>query len=105
MKRKKNDTLTALARALCADYERRKSLINAGGISRRVRMEYVYLNSRIVEAAGEICGARFAEVFIKEIGEGKGYAYSSIDCMSEVTYKNYKSSICDNIIRKLYLSD
>lgn len=105
MRKNKNDSLTVIARALCADYERRKGCINDESVSRRVRMEYIYLNKKLIEAAGEVCGARFAEVFIKEIGEGVGYAYSSIDCMSEITYKNYKKSICDSIIRKLHLSD
>jgi hypothetical protein len=105
MKRNKSATLTAIAKALCADYERRKNCVNDQTVSRRVRMEYVYLNNKLIEAAGEICGARFAEAFINEIGGGIGYAYSEVECMSETTYKNYKSSICDNIIRKLYLSD
>lgn len=100
---KKADTLPKLIRALCADYERRKIHIFEGDLPRRVRMEYSYLNSRIFDAAGEICGAAAAERFIKEIGEGIGYAYTELDGYSESTYKCYKAEILANIAKKLHL--
>lgn len=98
-------TLIGLIRALCADYERRKRLVRAGKVSRRVRMEYVYINSRIFDAASEVSGIHLADTFIKEIGDSTGYARSSIDCMSEATYKKYKADITAGIAKKLHLID
>ena len=95
--------LKNLIKALAEDYGRREAILLSGDISRRMRMEYAYLNSKILDGALEIADARLAPIFIKEIGEGVGYAKSEIDCMSEVTYKNYKTEISANIARKLYL--
>ena len=93
MSEKKQNSLDKLIVALCADYERRKTAVNKKLVGRRVRMEYSYINSRMLEGAGEIAGAALAEVFIDEIGSGTGYAYSRIDCLGETTYKLYKKDI------------
>lgn len=97
--------LERLIVALCADYERRKSAIDEGRMGKRVRMEYAYMNSRLLEGAGEVSGGALAELFIKEIGNGTGYAMSEVPGMSEGTYKAYKSQIKCNIARKLSLID
>ncbi len=68
-------------------------------------MEYRYLNAMIAEAAVEAVGERLAPDFIREIGEETGYAKSAIDCLSEGTYKSYKSLVLHNIARKLHLED
>lgn len=104
-KREKDGSLPALIRALMADYERRKVCIMEKSTSRRVRMEYEYINSRIFEGAGEIVGGAIAEKFIKEIGMGIGYAHSDIGCYSESAYKRNKAEIIVSVARKLHLSD
>ena len=103
-KARRTDTLPELIRALCADYERRKIHITERDLPRRVIMEYAYLNSRIFDAAGEICGVTAAERFINEIGDGVGYAYTELEGYSESTYKSYKAEILGNIARKLHLA-
>jgi hypothetical protein len=105
MPSKKEKTLDSLVRALCADYARRRECVEKELIGRRVRMEYVYLNSKILEASAEICGPNLAEIFITEIGEAIGYAASSVDCLGESAYKQYKSEIVRNVAKKLHLRD
>ena len=97
--------LDRLVVALCADYARRKSAIYEKRMGRRVLMEYAYMNSRLLEGAGEVSGGALAEVFIKEIGDGTGYAMSAVPGMTEGTYKSYKKQIKSNIARKLFLID
>lgn len=104
----RRDLLDRLIVAICADYERRKAAIEEGSVSRRVKMEYQYMNSRVLDGAGEISGSALAETFIDEIGNGTGYAASKV-CgmkdMCESTYKIYKSEIKGNIAKKLSLKD
>lgn len=97
--------LDSLITAICADYGRRKEALEQCLVGRRVRMEYAYMNSRVFEGAGEISGGALAEIFIREIGEGIGYASSAVSVMSESTYKTYKKEIKRNIARKLKLID
>ncbi len=101
----KKSSLSELVRAQCRDYFRRDNFIRNGGVSKRVHMEYVFLNSKLLEGAGEIVGGKFAEKFIKEIGECIGYANSELDFFGESTYKTYKAEVLRNIAKKLYLSD
>ena len=89
--------------SLCADYERRKKYIIMRIGSKRLRMEFLYINKRLLEGAGEICGAGLAEQFIKDIGANVGYAFSEISELGESTYKRYKIDIKRNIAKKLYL--
>lgn len=103
IEKEEKKSLDNLVRALAADYMRRQRIIREGQPARRVRMELLYLNSKIYESACEICAPTLADVFIKEIGEGVGYAKSSVECVSETTYKLYKSKIMGNIAKKLYL--
>ena len=101
----RGELLERLIVALCADYERRKSVIAEGRMGRRVRMEYEYVNARVFDGAGEISGGALAELFINEIGSGTGYASSKVPAMTEETYKAYKMRIKHNIARKLCLID
>ena len=107
-KMKKNsqrDGLDKLIVALCRDYRRRSQAIASGSVSRRVRMEYAYLNARILEGAGEIVGSAMAEEFVNDIGDSIGYAYTALTCLGEATYKRYKQEVKENIARRLYLCD
>ena len=98
-------TLKELIRALCADYERRRACLEKESVSRRVRMEYAFINTKIADAAAEICGEALADVFIKEIGDGIGYAGSAVSWLAESTYKKYKSDVMRNVAAKLHLYD
>lgn len=98
-------SLDALVRALCQDYERRKNAIAEGSIGKRTHMEYAYINGKMLDAARELAGNKEAEIYIREIGEKRGYAYSDIPCASEVLYKKQKQKIKLNIARKLHLLD
>ena len=93
----------ALVVAICADFERRRELIEKGNIPRRVEMELRYLNVKIYDAAAEIVGDDNAEQFINEIGNKVGYAKTEVWDMSEYTYKCYKNEVTRNIAKRLYL--
>lgn len=88
--------------ALCADYFRRKRLIERGGAPYTVIMECRYLNYRIYDAAFQIVGGN-AEPFIRDIGDGVGYASSGIVGISESTYKKRKAEVKRSIARRLAL--
>lgn len=96
-------TLDDLVVTLCADYFRRKRLIERRAATYSVIMECRFLNYRILDAASQIAGERDAEVFIREIGEGVGYANSALDTMSERTYKERKLEVKRAIARRLSL--
>ena len=98
------DTLEELVVALCLDYSRRERHIEAHSVSHRTETEYKYLNFKIYDAAAEICGERYAPIYIEEIGRRIGYAKSRTH-LSEVTYKRYKNLIKMNIARVLHLID
>lgn len=98
-------TADALIVALCLDYPRRKGEILSGRLSRRTDIEFRYINSKMYDAAAEIVGDELAETYIKEIGERIGYAYSSVDSVSEVTYKTKKRKVKEAIARRLYLAE
>ena len=102
---KRSKTLSALIKAFCLDYKTRNIHISRKNVSRRVRMEYEYINGRIFDGAAEIVGAENAEVFIDEIGNSIGYANSAIPYYSEKVYKQLKQEAADNIARKLHLLD
>ncbi len=91
--------------ALCADFERRRELIEGRLLSRRTELEFRYLNYKIAEAAIEVVGEANAKIYIEEIGGRIGYAKSKLLCISESTYKRKKSEIILNIAKKLHLSD
>ena len=78
-------------------------MVRNDSLSRRVAMEYKFLNLRIKEAAVETVGARLCEIMIKEIGDRTGYAKSSLYCYSERAYKEEKKKCIMNIAKKLYL--
>ncbi len=56
-------------------------------------------------AAAEIVGERYAELYIEEIGRKTGYAKSRDETVSETTYKTYKQLTKENIAKKLHLTD
>lgn len=88
---------------LCADYFRREEVLRAGSVGFRLRMEYAYLNARIHDAARELCEDEGeARLFIREIGEKRGYAGSET-LLSESVYKQRKREIRYAILRKLHL--
>ena len=93
-----------LIEALCADFERRERVVKNRMASYRVIMTYRFLNYRMLEAAVEVAGTRDALMFIKEIGDGTGYA-KSVTTLSEVTYKQRKHNVKLAIERKLSLRD
>ncbi len=97
-------TLDSLVVALCADYFRRQDAIEGHASSRRVDMEYRYLNFLMLDAAAEIAGEMEATTFIEEIGQRIGYASSSI-YLSENAYKVRKQEVKLGIARKLHLLD
>ena len=96
-------TLETLVIALCLDYRRRQSAIESGSAPRRTDVEYRYYNFKIYDAVSEIAGERLADRYIDEIGQRVGYAKSSIACVSETIYKQYKRLIINNIAKKLHL--
>ena len=98
------DTLDYLVVAFCKDYFFRKAQIESATCSRRIRMEYEYVNRRISEAAREVVGDDY-EIYIKEIGEGIGYANSELPDVSESRYKTFKREVKINIAKKLHLLD
>jgi hypothetical protein len=98
------ETLDCLVVAFCRDYFSRKREVESGKCSLRTRMEYQYVNGRIADAAREIVGSDY-EIYIKEIGEGIGYAYSDVECVSESSYKQLKKEVKINVARKLHLLD
>ncbi len=99
------NSLDALVRALCFDYSRRERAIAERSVSHRTDTEFRYYNFKIFDAAAEVVGESFAEIYIKEIGERRGYAKSDDYLISEVTYKQRKRLVMDNIAKKLHLRD
>ena len=67
-------------------------------------MEYEYINRRLREAAGEVVGVDY-RIYINEIGDKIGYAYSRVDGISETEYKERKKEVKLSIARKLHLLD
>ena len=99
------NSLDALVRALCFDYSRRERAISERSVSHRTDTEFRYYNFKIFDAAAEVVGEAYAEIYIKEIGDRCGYAKSEIYPISEVTYKQRKRYVMDNIAKKLHLCD
>ncbi len=95
-------TLDALIIALCADYFRRKEAIEARSVVHRTDTEYRYYNFKIYDAAAEIVGERECELYIKEIGEKIGFAFSGAE-VSEQTYKVNKRLVKERIATALHL--
>ena len=98
------DTLDLLIIALCRNYKSRAEAIREKSFKRRTLMEYEYINRCLCDAAEDIAGAD-GMTYINEIGEKIGYAYSSIDGISETEYKRRKLEVKFSIARKLHLMD
>lgn len=98
------DTLDHLIIAICLGFRTRACAIEEKSFKRRTLMEYEYLNRKLVEAASDIVGNEY-EIYINEIGEKIGYAYSQIEDISETKYKENKKEIKLNIAKKLHLID
>ncbi|MBQ9070777.1 MAG: hypothetical protein IJY23_05470 [Clostridia bacterium] len=103
MKSDREKNLSDIVVSLCADYERRKSAIRERSVEGRVLAEYIYINSKLLWAAREICGMEFAERFILDIGGRIGYAKTEMEGYSECTYKKHKSDIKINMMKRLNL--
>ena len=103
--KKVEESLDMLVVALCFDYSRRQKAIEERSATKRVDTEFRYFNFKMFDAAAEIVGDRDADIYIREIGERIGYAKSQMWQVSEVTYKNYKKLIKENIAKKLHLTD
>ena len=71
-------TVNSVVIALCADYFRRAHIMSKGTASRRVDTEYRYYNFKMFDGAAEVVGEELAEVYIREIGERRGYANSAV---------------------------
>ena len=99
-----SDTLDYLIIAICRDFRTRQLAIKEKNFKRRTLMEYEYLNRRLIEAASEVVGDDY-EIYIKEIGERIGYAYSEIEDISETQYKDRKREVKINIAKQLHLMD
>lgn len=99
-----SDTLDYLIIAFCRDFKTRAEAIKNKSSNRRTLMEYEYINRRLVAAAQEIVGDEYG-IYIEEIGEKIGYAYSKIEDISESAYKEKKKEVKLNIARKLHLLD
>lgn len=95
----------AIVAALCADFERRQICVRQNSVGTRTGMEYLYLNAQIWEAACEQVGCLLAADYIREIGEQIGYARSSVEGISEGTYKRHKHELVQRIARRLHLMD
>ncbi len=91
-----------VAVSLCADYFRRRRCIEDKSVGKRVRMEYAYINAKILDAAASIVGTVYAEIYIREIGARIGYASSEVDNISEVTYKKKKKEVKAEILKNIY---
>ena len=96
------ETLDAVVVALCRDQKRRERAIEGDSCSKRVAMEYKYINNLVREGAAEIVGEHYADVYIGEIGSRIGWVYSKIP-LSESAYKLEKAEVKLNIARKLHL--
>lgn len=97
--------IEAVCISLCADYKRRKLIVDKRLAEKRIVMEYAYINARIFDAACEIVGCVDAEKYIEEIGRGIGYAKSEIETLCERTYKINKGRMVANILKKIYYVD
>ncbi len=100
----RQDTVSELVTALCRDYDRRLEGIKQNRFSHRVTVELKFINYKMLEAAREIVGCE-AELYIREIGRGIGYAKSLSEEVSEAFYKQKKAEVKVNIAKKLYFID
>ena len=98
-------SVDALVVALCFDYERRERALSEKSVTKRTDTEFRYYNFKIFDAVAQITGERYAVDYIKEIGGRVGYAKTKLDFQSEVSYKNLKKIIKENIAKKLHLID
>lgn len=98
------DTVNLIVVAFCRDFFARKAAIDGKQLSRRTLMEYEYINTRLTDAVREIVGDDY-ETYIREIGEGIGYAGSNVLDICESEYKKIKKEAKVNIAKKLHLID
>lgn len=99
----KEDGLSLIVTGLCLDFDRREKGMHDEGTNPRTAMEYAYLNQILRGAAEEIVGEEW-RIFLREIGERRGYAKSDT-AYSETYYKKMKAEVTANIRRRLHLSD
>lgn len=89
--------------ALCADYFRRKKLIENRDAGYSVIMECRFLNYRILDAARQVAGDVEAEIYIRDIGGRTGYTKSKLNRLSEGNYKEKKAAVKIAIAKRLLL--
>lgn len=99
-----SETLDYLIVAICRDFRTRQRAIVEKRFKRRTLMEYEYLNRQLIEATTDIVGKDY-EIYIDEIGNKVGYAYSKIDGISETEYKQRKREVKIRIAKRLHLMD
>lgn len=98
------ETLDLLIVAMCRDFFTRTRAIETKSCKRRTLMEYEYLNRTLIDATYEIVGEEY-NIYINEIGNKIGYAYSKVGGISETEYKARKKEVKINIAKKLHLLD
>ena len=103
--RKTENLVFDIVIALAAHFEIRETAILQKSVTQRVRMEYIYINSKILDAATEVVGQKYAKEFIVDIGREIGYAHTKIDAFSETYYKKSKLEIKRKIAERLHLLD
>ena len=99
-----------LVRIVCADYQRRRRVLQKGPTSSDVLTLYATLNKAVDDAIAEAykkCHAyapHFAEIMIDDIAECRGYANTAMHpAMGEGAYKKYKGMIKKGIAKRLGL--
>lgn len=95
--------LEGLVVALCADFSRRKRLIEKRDAGYSAIMECRFLNYRILDAARQVAGETEAEIYILDIGERTGYSKSRLNRLSEKNYKEKKAAVKLAIAKRLLL--
>ena len=99
-----------IVRIVCADYQRRKRVLQEGSTSYGVLALYASLNKAVeeaIEAAYKECRAyvpHFAEIMIDDIAECRGYNNTAMHtAMCDSAYKKYKRMVKEGIEKRLGL--
>ena len=99
-----------IVRIVCADYQRRKRVLQKGPTPYGVLPLYTALNKAVddsIEAAYKECRAyvpHFAEIMIDDIAECRGYNNTAMHtAMCDSAYKKYKRMVKEGIAKRLGL--
>ena len=96
-------SLERAVRAMCEDYERRKSEISRGKLSPLVLGHYMMLNAKIDEAVASVCEEGIREEMRRDIANGTGHRFTRLYFLSPKTYKARKKETKLAIARALGL--